>query len=168
MPPVDRWWPTACRTCWGRTSPVVPAGAGVDRAGAAAEGAGHESEVGLARGTASAVRKAELRGVGCIYGFQPKLQADALGELNGLGHGEVQVEESRPNHGIAANVADLLGSAADLIDGSGWAGRARCRRLAGRRGKRGWIKPRASTVRGGVDSVQNVGRTHLDGRVSAA
>ena len=94
------------------------ASAPVDRARAAAQRAGHESEVRVVRGTAAAVRVGELRRVGQIHRFQPELQAHALGELDGLGQGEIQVEESRSDHRIATNIAYLLGRAGNLIGSS--------------------------------------------------
>src|ERR1019366_8336492 len=81
MPEAPRHFEAALRIklhAGANSATATAAGAGVGRARAAADGAGHESEVGVVRGAASAVRIGELRGVGCIYGLQPKLQADAL------------------------------------------------------------------------------------------
>lgn len=133
------------RDLHGQLEAARGAGAGVDRAGAAAEGAGYVSEVRVVRGAATGVRIGKLRGVGCIHGFQPELHGEPLAECDVLRQGSIQIEESRPDHGITSNVADLLGSAGGLVGGSRGAGRGGCRRLAGWRGKRGWIKPRAPT-----------------------
>lgn len=122
------------------------AGTGVDRTRPAAQRAGYSSEVRVVRGAASGVRIGKLRRIGRIHSFQPKLHLEPFAELRTLGQSGIQIKESRPGHGIPSHVASLLGSAANLIGSAGWAGRRRCRRLAGWRGKCRCIEPRAPAI----------------------
>ena len=68
-------------------------------------------KLALFDGAATAVRIAKLRCVGRVDSFEPKLHINAFVEVHGLGQGGIQVEEFRPDHGIASDVANLLGSA---------------------------------------------------------